>query len=201
MRAPRVFAAVGSQVSTPALSRRVVPLPCVSHRLARTQPHFIFNAPALSSRRFLSTESGSGDKDQQARDTKPSTGATSKIKEKLPTKLQAFAAWEFPSREFTRKYPVFSFTTKLCISSLLGLTVLVGALLLHDSFTYSERHVDRVPTNPLSLKPRRGGKKNLPIIEANLDDEEDETKRAMKDKPRLVVIGGGWGVSNDMCFG
>jgi len=83
----------------------------------------------------------------------------------------------------------------LGFSSVLGLGVLVGAILLHDAFTYSERHVDRVPANPLSLHPRLGGKKNLPILEVNLDDEEDDTKRAMKDKPRLVIVGGGWGVS------
>ena len=76
-------------------------------------------------------------------------------------------------------------------------------ILLHDATTYSERHVDRVPCNPLSLHPRTGGPKNLPILEVNLDEEEDETKREMKNKPRLVIIGGGWGVSlhisREMC--
>lgn len=76
------------------------------------------------------------------------------------------------------------------------MTVLIGVILLHDAFTYSERHVDRVPANPLSLHPRTGGKKNLPIVEVNLDEEEDDVMRAMKDKPRLVIIGGGWGVSS-----
>lgn len=78
---------------------------------------------------------------------------------------------------------------------MLGVTVLVGVILLHDAFTYSERHTDRVPANPLSLHPRTGGKKNLPILEVNLDEDEDDVKRAMKDKPRLVIVGGGWGVS------
>jgi len=60
--------------------------------------------------------------------------------------------------------------------------------------------VDRVPANPMSLHPRTGGEKNLPIVEVNLDDEEDDQKRAMKGKPRLVIIGGGWGVSPISCW-
>ncbi|WVQ72061.1 hypothetical protein IAR50_001605 [Cryptococcus sp. DSM 104548] len=99
----------------------------------------------------------------------------------------------FPPESFVAKYPYFSILVRLVFSSVLGLVVLTGVILCHDAFTYSERHVDRVPCNPLALTPRRGGKKNLPIIEANLDSEEDDTKRAMKDKPRLVIVGGGWG--------
>jgi NADH dehydrogenase len=48
----------------------------------------------------------------------------------------------------------------------------------------------------LSLHPRKGGPKNLPIIEENLDDAEDDEKKAMSGKPRLVIVGGGWGVSD-----
>ena len=101
----------------------------------------------------------------------------------------------FPSVEFTAKYPVTATLVRLSLSSVLGFTVILGVILLHDVFTYSERHVDRVPTNPLSLHPRLGGPKNLPIIEANLDDEQDEEMKKLMHKPRLVVLGGGWGVS------
>lgn len=76
---------------------------------------------------------------------------------------------------------------------MIGVGLIVGVILVHDAFTYSERHVERVPADPLSLHPRRGGKKNLPIIEVNLDGAEDEAKKGMQKKPRLVVIGGGWG--------
>jgi hypothetical protein len=79
------------------------------------------------------------------------------------------------------------------MSAVLGVGLVIGVILAHDAFTYSDKHVDRVPVNPLSLHPRRGGKKNLPIIEVNLDAEEAE-KLGMKDKPRLVIVGGGWGV-------
>jgi hypothetical protein len=83
------------------------------------------------------------------------------------------------------------------MSAVLGVGLVIGVILAHDAFTYSDKHVDRVPINPLSLHPRRGGKKNLPIIEVNLDAEEAE-KLGMKDKPRLVIIGGGWGVSRSL---
>jgi NADH dehydrogenase len=83
---------------------------------------------------------------------------------------------------------------RLGISSVVGVTLVVGVILVHDAFTYSERHVERVPINPLGLHPRRGGKKNLPILEADLDDEPAEDKGGAR-KPRLVIVGGGWGVS------
>jgi hypothetical protein len=66
---------------------------------------------------------------------------------------------------------------------------------LHDSLTYSERHVDRVPAHGLALNPRVGGPKNLPIIERDLADQEDEFTAALVNKPHLVIVGGGWGVS------
>lgn len=99
----------------------------------------------------------------------------------------------FPSRSFAARFPITTLFTRLFLSSILGVFVVTGAILAHDAFTYSERHVNRVPANPLAIHPRRGGKKNLPILEVNLDEEEDE-KKAMKDKPKLVIIGGGWGV-------
>ena len=100
----------------------------------------------------------------------------------------------FPPVGFASRHPYISIILRLGVSSVLGIGVLVGAILLHDAFTYSERHVDRVPANPLALHPKLGGKKNLPVLEVNLDDEE-EGKKSMQGKPRLVIIGGGWGVS------
>jgi hypothetical protein len=100
-----------------------------------------------------------------------------------------------PPESFNKRYPWTSTFIRFGFSAVLGVVLIVGTILVHDAFTYSERHVDRVPCNPLSLHPRKGGKKNLPILEVNLDDEEDEEKRVMKGKPRLVIVGGGWGVS------
>lgn len=78
-------------------------------------------------------------------------------------------------------------------SSVLGVTFITGAIFLHDAFTYSHAHADRVPINPLALNPERGGPKNLPIARVLLSDEEDEEMRKLADKPRLVIIGAGWG--------
>ena len=98
-----------------------------------------------------------------------------------------------PSKPFAQKHPYLTFGIRLSMSAVLGVGLVVGVILAHDAFTYSDKHVDRVPINPLAIHPRRGGKKNLPIIEVNLDAEEAE-KQGMKNKPRLVIVGGGWGV-------
>lgn len=116
------------------------------------------------------------------------------LRNPLSTKKRGY--WTFPSPSFQDRHPVISIITRLGISTVIGLGLVVGVILIHDTFTYSERHVERVPTNPLSLNPRRGGKKNLPILEVNLDEEEDEIKKRMSTKPRLVIVGGGWGVSH-----
>jgi hypothetical protein len=55
------------------------------------------------------------------------------------------------------------YTLYLVTSSVVGIAALTGAIFLHDAFTYSERHVDRVPVNPLALHPETGGPRNLPI--------------------------------------
>ncbi len=66
---------------------------------------------------------------------------------------------------------------------------------MHDAFTYTDRHVERVPVSPLALHPETGGPKDLPIARVLVGDEEDEINKQLSQKPRLVIIGGGWGVS------
>jgi hypothetical protein len=65
---------------------------------------------------------------------------------------------------------------------------------VHDAFTYNEKHIDGVPVSPLALHTENGGPKNLPIAGKFLRDEEDDDMKKLGDKPRLVVVGGGWGV-------
>ncbi|KAI0505547.1 pyridine nucleotide-disulfide oxidoreductase-domain-containing protein [Xylaria bambusicola] len=74
-------------------------------------------------------------------------------------------------------------------------TVLFIAFFLYDSTTYKESvsfgdcHVSEV-----ALDPPRGGPKNLPIIEALLDDDdENDNAKDKQQKPRLVILGSGWG--------
>ena len=71
---------------------------------------------------------------------------------------------------------------------------LVLAFFVYDAGTYKEEpEVGDVPVPALALRPRRGGPKNLPIAESLVSDNDDEDHRLAKDKPRLVVLGTGWG--------
>lgn len=76
------------------------------------------------------------------------------------------------------------------------MTVGAGVVLffLYDASTYREDlSYEEINVSDLALSPRRGGPKNLPIAEVMVDDDDGEEMRRQKDKPRLVVLGGGWG--------
>ena len=45
----------------------------------------------------------------------------------------------------------------------------------------------------MSMSPQKGGKKDLPIANVFMDDEEDPEARQISKKPHLVIIGNGWG--------
>lgn len=71
--------------------------------------------------------------------------------------------------------------------------VVVG-FFVYDATTYREHPsaVD-IPVSELALNPRRGGPKNLPIAEALIGDQDNDEMVEQKDKPRLVILGTGWG--------
>lgn len=48
----------------------------------------------------------------------------------------------------------------------------VGVLFIHDAFTYTSKHAERVPVSPLALHPELGGPKNLPIAKVLIDDDD-----------------------------
>ena len=81
----------------------------------------------------------------------------------------------------------------------IGIFVIVASSLVVTFFVYDASTYNVGPStvdihvSELALNPRRGGPKNLPIIEHFIDDDENETLRAQKDKPKLVVLGTGWG--------
>ncbi|KAK5658214.1 hypothetical protein OQA88_2189 [Cercophora sp. LCS_1] len=79
-------------------------------------------------------------------------------------------------------------------STIAVLGVGVVGFFLYDASTY-KLHASRedIKVSPLALNPRRGGPKNLPIIEVCIDDDDDEERQKQKEKPRLVILGGGWG--------
>jgi len=109
---------------------------------------------------------------------------------------RAFFATEsttsIPPLSRTRK--VVRITALTCLSTIIGTCTLAVGILVHDAFTYNNKHIDRVPINPLALSPERGGPKNLPVVRSQVDDEEDEEARRLAEKPKLVIVGGGWGV-------
>jgi NADH dehydrogenase len=71
---------------------------------------------------------------------------------------------------------------------------LVVAFFIYDATTYKEDPgSEDIPVSELALNPRRGGPKNLPIADYFVDDDDSEESRANKHKPKLVILGTGWG--------
>lgn len=92
---------------------------------------------------------------------------------------------------------IVRYTYKLFAS--LGLFVaisggLVVAFFIYDASTYQEEPDSfDVPVSEYALNPRRGGPKNLPIVEYFIDDDDTPEMREQKHKPKLVILGTGWG--------
>lgn len=71
---------------------------------------------------------------------------------------------------------------------------LVVAFFVYDASTYhTEAGCSEIEVPSLALYPRRGGPKNLPIADIYLSDSDNPDKAALQGKPRLVVLGSGWG--------
>ncbi|KAG6909608.1 hypothetical protein DXG01_016390 [Tephrocybe rancida] len=98
-----------------------------------------------------------------------------------------------PRRPFHRARLAARYSGYLVLSTVFGVFAVGTGILIHDAFTYSEKHVDRVPVSPLALHPECGGPKNLPIVRVQVDDEDDEENATLAQKPKLVIVGGGWG--------
>lgn len=90
----------------------------------------------------------------------------------------------------------FAYRTVAFIGSgFVAIAVGFGAFFIYDASTYKEGNADfsDINVSQYALNPRRGGPKNLPIAEALIDDDDCDANKAKKDKPRLVILGGGWG--------
>lgn len=71
---------------------------------------------------------------------------------------------------------------------------LIVAFFIYDATTYQDDPESYdIPVSEYALTPRRGGPKNLPIAEYFVDDDDTEAMRAQKHKPKLVILGTGWG--------
>jgi hypothetical protein len=106
-----------------------------------------------------------------------------------------FLSRPFPqgrSRTFRVLYRIFTLTGFLVLFT--GSFIVL--FFLYDASTYNEEAVQSdVPVPERALNPKRGGPKNLPIVDCFLDDSDSPEKEKQKDKPRLVILGSGWGVS------
>lgn len=76
--------------------------------------------------------------------------------------------------------------------------VVIGAgvvgFFLYDASTYRDDYNARDLEIPnLALNPKRGGPKNLPIAEVLMDDMDSDKLQNQMNKPKLVILGGGWG--------
>lgn len=79
------------------------------------------------------------------------------------------------------------------IFTLVGGTIVL-AFFIYDATTYKEGPFNEdIQVSELALFPRRGGPKNLPIAEHLVDDDDSPEKKEQKHKPKLVILGTGWG--------
>ncbi|KAL1868639.1 hypothetical protein Plec18167_008231 [Paecilomyces lecythidis] len=96
-----------------------------------------------------------------------------------------------------RRSPVVNFVYRLFALSgffIISSGAAIVAFFVYDASTYREDpNVEDVPVSEFALNPRRGGPKNLPIAEVLIDDDDSEAMIAQKDKPKLVILGTGWG--------
>lgn len=71
---------------------------------------------------------------------------------------------------------------------------LIAAFFAYDATTYN--HPDgtlEIAVSEAALSPKRGGPKNLPIAEVLVDDEDSDDMLSQRYKPKLVILGTGWG--------
>lgn len=71
---------------------------------------------------------------------------------------------------------------------------MIIAFFIYDASTYRDDPAGvEIAVSDLALNPKRGGPKNLPIVEYLLDDDESDEAKRQKHKPKLVILGTGWG--------
>ncbi|EAL87637.1 NADH-ubiquinone oxidoreductase 64 kDa subunit, putative [Aspergillus fumigatus A1163] len=102
-----------------------------------------------------------------------------------------------PMAKAARKSPALNILVKsftYCGFFIVMTGVAVVAFFIYDATTYREDpSSEDIPVSELALNPRRGGPKNLPIAEVLVGDNDSEAMVQQNDKPRLVILGTGWG--------
>jgi NADH dehydrogenase len=89
----------------------------------------------------------------------------------------------------------YAYRTAAMLGTFVAITGgLVVAFFIYDATTYNEEaDTTDLPVSELALSPRRGGPKNLPIAEHFVDDDDCAENKRAKHKPKLVILGTGWG--------
>lgn len=99
---------------------------------------------------------------------------------------------ETPRKSRIRNAIVKTFT--YCGFFIVMSSAAVVGFFIYDATTYREcSSAEDIPVSALALNPRRGGPKNLPIAEVLVGDNDSAAMQAQRDKPRLVILGTGWG--------
>ncbi|KAL8701636.1 MAG: hypothetical protein Q9224_000414, partial [Gallowayella concinna] len=96
-----------------------------------------------------------------------------------------------------RHGPLFRFIYRSLVYTggfVLVFGVLVVGFFVYDASTYREdlSYTD-IPVATEALYPRKGGPKNLPIADTLVSDDDCPENTRSKHKPKLVVLGSGWG--------
>ncbi|KAI5861616.1 hypothetical protein GGS23DRAFT_598393 [Durotheca rogersii] len=128
--------------------------------------------------------------------SRPNTLARGAVPPLFPSRLLARALSGRPLPQGRSAVLNFLYRTAAVVGTGFGfMGALLAAFFIYDSTTYEESSstLGDCHVSEAALNPRRGGPKNLPIVEALLDDDETEESRQRKTKPHLVILGGGWG--------
>ncbi|KAI4205408.1 MAG: hypothetical protein LQ350_000451 [Teloschistes chrysophthalmus] len=170
---PRIFAAPSNRLSKATL--RISPRLQQNHGL-RPQLNVLYPYPTRTASSLL-----------QRRDPLLSCSRT-----KLQS-LRQISTKQLP----LQRGPVFRFFYRF-FAYTGGFILVAGGLVLaffiYDASTYREdlSYTD-IPVSTEALYPRKGGPKNLPIADTLVDDDDCPENTRSKHKPKLVVLGSGWG--------
>lgn len=168
----RALRSIASQSTRLQLSSSSIRLAQLNGRIPRTRSHHTPTRPFILRRAFgpiVNTPNPIRYKSDDAAARAP-PGTRSKV---LKALYKTFAA---------------------CGFFVIGTGVVIVAFFVYDASTYRESLSSKdIPVAELALNPRRGGPKNLPIADVLVGDYDSESMLEQKDKPRLVILGTGWG--------
>ncbi|TGO15772.1 hypothetical protein BTUL_0036g00640 [Botrytis tulipae] len=157
--------------------------------LLRRSPYSSFGRSALSFSSVPGQKFSTGSK-------RPLTAITNQAKwGKLPVtrNVRFISGKPLPQRR-SKALNFLYRSAALLGGSLIILGVGVIGFFVYDATTYREDlSYSDISISELALSPRLGGPKNLPIAEVQIDDDDSEEMQKQKDKPKLVILGGGWG--------